>query len=413
LIGKHFGVPFLSKKDALFIDKAWAVQIPYPTDDAAIASATVATAQSSGWVWDIGLTTRRGVGYVFPSSYMSDEGALEELKSYLGARGDLSRDLSFRKSTSIPDIAKSSGFETAWQSDFPRFLEPLEASAIVMIELSGKVDCEPAAELPRRHAAGRTAVQRHFPLSLGTHRRFPQVALRAESTHRLSILDRHRARESIPDSLREWLEYWRDHCPWHEDFPHREEVFSAASYQYILYGMDSDLPRAVAAERPRPKPGTRKDERGGPIRQDLAGAARQPRFTVESAEIWSPEDLMIPILCPPLQHRDHGGARARPSVPVSASTSPGRAQSSAQRAASTSLFATGNAESGNPRRLSSARIIRVFPPGRGRADILLLLHDDEVRLKLGGHLRQFLDIGVLAVAGVAEKQSEPAVPLRK
>src|SRR5882757_1641814 len=29
LIGKHFGVPFLSKKDVLFIDKAWAVQIPY------------------------------------------------------------------------------------------------------------------------------------------------------------------------------------------------------------------------------------------------------------------------------------------------------------------------------------------------------------------------------------------------
>jgi len=33
LIGKHFGVPFLSKKDALFIDKAWAVQSPYPTDE--------------------------------------------------------------------------------------------------------------------------------------------------------------------------------------------------------------------------------------------------------------------------------------------------------------------------------------------------------------------------------------------
>ena len=30
LIGKHFGVPFLSQKDVLFIDKAWAVQVPYP-----------------------------------------------------------------------------------------------------------------------------------------------------------------------------------------------------------------------------------------------------------------------------------------------------------------------------------------------------------------------------------------------
>jgi tryptophan halogenase len=47
----------------------------------------------------------------------------------------------------------------------------------------------------------------------------------------------NRACESIPDSLRECLEYWPTHCPWHEDFVHREEVFSAASYQYILYGM--------------------------------------------------------------------------------------------------------------------------------------------------------------------------------
>jgi len=81
----------------LFIDKAWAVQIPYPADDTPITSVTVATAQSSGWVWDIGLTTRRGVGYVFSSRYLSDEGALEELKNYLGARGDLSPDLSYRK----------------------------------------------------------------------------------------------------------------------------------------------------------------------------------------------------------------------------------------------------------------------------------------------------------------------------
>src|SRR5258708_4828471 len=85
LIGKHLGVPFLPQKDVLFIDKAWAVQIPYPTDDTPITSATVATAQSSGWVWDIGLTTRRGVGYVFSSRYVSDAGALEELKSYLDA----------------------------------------------------------------------------------------------------------------------------------------------------------------------------------------------------------------------------------------------------------------------------------------------------------------------------------------
>lgn len=238
LIGKHFGVPFLSKKDALFIDKAWAVQIPYPTDDAAIASATVATAQSSGWVWDIGLTTRRGVGYVFSSSYQSDEGALEELKSYLSVRGDLSRDLSFRK------IDINSGYrQEFWIRNCVAvglsagFLEPLEASAIVMIELSAKsiANLLPSCLDGMRQAARlfndtfRYRWERivdflklHYVLSQRTDSRF--------------WID-NRARESIPDSLRECLEYWRDHCPWHEDFPHREEVFSAASYQYILYGM--------------------------------------------------------------------------------------------------------------------------------------------------------------------------------
>jgi tryptophan halogenase len=238
LIGKHLGVPFLSKKDVLFIDKAWAVQIPYRTDDAPINSVTLGTAQSSGWVWDIGLTTRRGVGYVFSSRYVSDEGALEELKNYLSARGDLSPDLSFRK------IDINSGYRREfWTRNCVAvglsagFIEPLEASAIVMIELSAK---SIANLLPSCHGGMRQAarifndtfryrwerivdfLKLHYVLSRRTDSRF--------------WID-NRARESIPDSLHEILEFWREHSPWHEDLPHREEVFSAASYQYILYGM--------------------------------------------------------------------------------------------------------------------------------------------------------------------------------
>lgn len=42
---------------------------------------------------------------------------------------------------------------------------------------------------------------------------------------------------------------------WHEDFSHREEVFSAASYQYILYGMGfaTALPRALLNDHDRAK----------------------------------------------------------------------------------------------------------------------------------------------------------------
>jgi hypothetical protein len=169
---------------------------------------------------------------------MSDEGALEELKHYLGARGDSFQDLNFRK------IDINSGFrEEFWTRNCVAvglsagFLEPLEASSIVMIELSAKsiANLLPGCSGGMRQAARlfnetfRYRWERiidflklHYLLSRRTDSRF---------------WSDNRARESIPDSLQECLEYWRDHCPWHEDFAHREEVFSAASYQYILYGM--------------------------------------------------------------------------------------------------------------------------------------------------------------------------------
>jgi hypothetical protein len=47
----------------------------------------------------------------------------------------------------------------------------------------------------------------------------------------------NRLPESIPDSLAEKLELWRDRPPWLRDFARQDEVFSAASYQYVLCGM--------------------------------------------------------------------------------------------------------------------------------------------------------------------------------
>ena len=62
LLGKHYGVTFKSCADQLFIDSALAIQVPYVSDDVPIASVTLSTAQRAGWIWDVGLPTRRGVG---------------------------------------------------------------------------------------------------------------------------------------------------------------------------------------------------------------------------------------------------------------------------------------------------------------------------------------------------------------
>ncbi|MDP9012869.1 MAG: tryptophan 7-halogenase [Pseudomonadota bacterium] len=254
LIGRHFGVPFLEKADVLFIDRAWAVQVPYARDDAPIDSMTKSTALSCGWVWDIGLSSRRGVGYAFSSGYISDDAALEELQRHLAAKGDLSSALSFRK------ININAGYrDEYWRRNCVAvglsagFLEPLEASAIVMIELS-------ARSIANLLPGCRDGMQRAAQLFNETFRyRWERIVdflkLHYVLTRRTDSrfwLDNRRD-ESVPQGLQENLEYWAHHCPWHEDFSHREEVFSAASYQYILYGMGfhTDTPQCLLNQQDR------------------------------------------------------------------------------------------------------------------------------------------------------------------
>jgi len=58
--------------------------------------------------------------------------------------------------------------------------------------------------------------------------------------------------ETIPDRLQELLRLWRYQPPWfHDEFDRLDEVFPAASYQYVLYGMDfrSEIePDAITAD---------------------------------------------------------------------------------------------------------------------------------------------------------------------
>ena len=71
LLGEHYGVSLKSQRPYLFNNAALAVQVPYDNDDAPIAATTHSTAQRNGWVWDIGLQHRRGVGHVFSTDYQS------------------------------------------------------------------------------------------------------------------------------------------------------------------------------------------------------------------------------------------------------------------------------------------------------------------------------------------------------
>jgi flavin-dependent dehydrogenase len=246
LLGRHFGIAFRSQRHVLFNDTALALQIPYSDENSPIASQTISTAQSSGWIWDIGLPTRRGIGYVYSSAHTSDDAAEAELRSYIGSND----------SGSPRKLAFNPGYrEKLWHRNCVAiglsagFIEPLEASALALVELSAAMLSD---ELPATRDAMDIAARRfndafryrwervidflkmHYVLTKRTDAAFWRDNVRPES---------------IPDRLSEQLTFWRRQPPSRYDFYRVEEVFPSASYQYVLYGMGF---------RPEPRATTRR-----------------------------------------------------------------------------------------------------------------------------------------------------------
>jgi len=234
LLGEALQTPFVDCSDVLFVDRALALQVPYENERSDIVPHTVSTAQKAGWTWDIGLQTRRGVGYVYSSNHSSAEAALEELRTYVG---DRHRELRPR------EIKIVSGHRaTFWKGNCVAvglsagFLEPLESSAIVLIELSAEMI---SAMMPATRETMDIVAKR---FNQTTQYRWDRIIDFLKLHYMLSqrsepFWSDNRDPGSIPDSLREQLELWRYRAPGDQDFSSNNEMFPAASYQYVLFGM--------------------------------------------------------------------------------------------------------------------------------------------------------------------------------
>lgn len=239
LLSGYYQVPFISKRHLLFNDRALAVQVPYEQANAPIASATLSTAQEAGWVWDIGLPSRRGVGFVYSSEFTDEADAQQVLRTYL--------------SESVPPERvealqpRALAFDPGYREEFwhrncvavgmsSGFLEPLEASALAMVELSAKMISE---ELPMTRAT-MTTVARRFNERF--RYRWDRVIDFLKLHYVLSERDsdywrRARSPDTQPEGLLELMAIWENRSPTRHDFYQTDEVFPAASYEYVLYGM--------------------------------------------------------------------------------------------------------------------------------------------------------------------------------
>jgi tryptophan halogenase len=236
LLGKTLNVPFKACDDVLFCDTALAVQVPFDNPDAPMASQTNATAQKAGWIWDIALPTRRGIGHVYSSRHMSEDEAQETLAAYVGPQ---------IKNLRVRKIPIRSGHRTKfWEKNVVAvglaagFLEPLEASAIVLGELSSKLIAEhmPACREVMDHAARRFNDVTHYRWGriIDFLKLHYCLTKRTDSQFWIDNADP----AGIPERLQNLLELWQYQSPWFfDEFDRLEEVFPAASYQYVLYGM--------------------------------------------------------------------------------------------------------------------------------------------------------------------------------
>lgn len=239
LIDKHYKVPFLSQKHILFNDAAVAVQAPYQSEDEAIVSHTRSTAYDTGWVWDIGLPTRRGLGFVYDSTRTSDEDAQATLLAHLKDKLNQpnAEQLTYRKIKFNPGYRKQFWVQNCVAIGMSAgFIEPLEASALALIELSAKMLANDLPANSQVMAISAKRFNRRFEYRW--QRIIDFLKLHYVLSERTSeYWQAHRDPASIPEHLRELLELWRYQPPTFNDFVQVEEIFPSASYQYVLYGM--------------------------------------------------------------------------------------------------------------------------------------------------------------------------------
>ncbi len=245
LLGQELGEPFISYDEFLLNDRACAVQIPH-ADGAPLRPYTVSTALSAGWSWNVPLHHRVGTGYVYSSRFKSDDAAKQELLDHLGpiAEGLEPRTLNMR-------IGR---MRRAWVKNCIAiglsggFIEPLESTAIYMIEVANRQlatfwpDTDFPDALSNQYNKVMETLQNEVRDFIVLHYRLNnrQEPYWQAARHDLSM----------PDSLAEDFERWRLTLPNERDHP-EAQLFPAPSNQMCLFGKgfyDVDSPPAARPE---------------------------------------------------------------------------------------------------------------------------------------------------------------------
>ncbi|MDQ9090874.1 tryptophan 7-halogenase [Pseudoalteromonas haloplanktis] len=249
LIAEHYNAAFINQEQTLFNNSAIAAHLPYNNQQQDIASATISTAQSHGWIWDIGLPSRRGIGHTYCDKYCDEHTAVKTLKNYAAQSvgAEAAEQIQTRKLSFTPGYRKHFWIKNCIAVGMSQgFIEPLEASALAMVELSLNMLSE---QMPHDRVHMQLLATRfNQRFSYRWQRVIDFLKLhyilseRDDSQYWLDI----KSPASIPARLTELLALWQYQPPSRFDLIENEEIFPSASYQYVLYGMGFHSQAATA-----------------------------------------------------------------------------------------------------------------------------------------------------------------------
>lgn len=251
MIEKQLDVPFIDKSDQLFVDRAIAVQAPYSEPNAPIPCHTIATAKEAGWIWDIGLTERRGTGYVYSSAHSTDDQAEQVIRSYLAETlGPRAGALDSRV------IPMRIGYrEKFWKNNViaiglsQGFVEPLEATGLLVFDATARMLAEqfPATRAAMDGIAGRfnQRVRYAWDRVIDFIKLHYCLSQRDDS----DFWRDNRDPATLSAYLKSNLEHWQHQPPSSYDFSSRLEIFNLENYLYVLYGMNFETKMGPIAYR--------------------------------------------------------------------------------------------------------------------------------------------------------------------
>lgn len=234
LIEKELNTNFKSLLDVLFVDSAVTALVPH-RDEKSLPSATYSTAQESGWIWDIGLQSRRGTGYVYSSKYCDKAEAEKTLAKYHGVSQN---ELNFRH------LKMRTGYRTEqWSKNCVSiglsagFIEPLESTGIYLVEIALKTL---VALFPQSREMNANAQQ--FNLLMTSQ--FDGAVDFIKLHYTLSDRDDsefwidNKSPDTIPQTLQNFLTRIGQTVPTEFDLPVGPQCFTIFSYYAVIYGME-------------------------------------------------------------------------------------------------------------------------------------------------------------------------------